>query len=103
MHKNELIVSVHRELEARVPIRTVRRVVEAVFVVMRRELQQRGRFALTAFGTLKVVKQRAGTARNPKTGESVSVPRRKTVRFTVSPLLKRWLDPRPWRPPADYF
>ena len=59
--------------------------VEAIVSHMKRE----GGFTLPGFGTFRVVKVRARTAQNPRTGEKVKVKASKTVRFKVSPTLKK--------------
>lgn len=47
---------------------------------------------LVGFGTFKAVSRAAGTARNPRTGESVSRPASKTARFQVGEGLKTALN-----------
>ena len=54
-----------------------------------KELKKSGKFVLPSFGTFKVVKTRARKALNPRTGASIRVKARKTVRFKASPILKR--------------
>lgn len=54
-----------------------------------KELKKSGKFTLPSFGTFKVVKTRARKALNPRTGASIRVKARKTVRFKASPILKR--------------
>jgi len=44
---------------------------------------------LSGFGTLKVLPVAARVVRNPRTGDPVSVPARKRVRFSPSAALKR--------------
>ena len=47
---------------------------------------------LVGFGTFKAVKREAGTARNPRTGETVKRPASKTARFQVGEALKSALN-----------
>ena len=47
---------------------------------------------LVGFGTFKAVNRAAGTARNPRTGETVSRPASKTARFQVGEGLKTTLN-----------
>ena len=47
---------------------------------------------LVGFGTFKAVARAAGTARNPRTGESVNRPASKTARFQVGEGLKTTLN-----------
>jgi DNA-binding protein HU-beta len=47
---------------------------------------------LVGFGTFKAVARAAGTARNPRTGETVNRPASKTARFQVGEGLKSSLN-----------
>ena len=47
---------------------------------------------LVGFGTFKAVNRAAGTARNPRTGETVNRPASKTARFQVGEGLKSSLN-----------
>ena len=47
---------------------------------------------LVGFGSFVPVTRAAGTARNPRTGETVSRPASKTARFRVGEGLKSWLN-----------
>ena len=44
---------------------------------------------MTGFGTFKQVSRAARKCRNPKTGEAVEVPAKKTVKFKVSKSTKK--------------
>ncbi len=54
-----------------------------------KELTNSGGFTLPGFGTFRVAKTKARKALNPRTGEPVKVKAGKTVRFKVSPKLKK--------------
>ena len=54
-----------------------------------KELKSSGGFTLPGFGTFRVAKTKARKALNPRTGEPVKVKAGKTVRFKVSPTLKK--------------
>ena len=54
-----------------------------------RQLKITGRFTLPGFGTFKVAKTRARKGLNPRTGDPVRVRAGKTVRFKVSPVLRK--------------
>jgi DNA-binding protein HU-beta len=54
-----------------------------------KELKSTGGFTLPSFGTFRVVKTKARKAMNPRTGAPVKVKAGKTVRFKVSPTLKK--------------
>lgn len=61
----------------------------AVIDAIVQELKQSGKFTLPSFGTFTVKKTKARKALNPRTGEPVKVKAGKTVRFKVSPTLKK--------------
>lgn len=53
------------------------------------ELKREGGFTIPSFGTFTVCETKARQATNPRTGEPVSVPAGRTVRFKASPGLKQ--------------
>ena len=53
------------------------------------KLKRDGKFNLPGFGTFTVAKTKAYIGRNPRTGEKIKVKAGKTVRFKVSPVLRR--------------
>ena len=54
-----------------------------------KELKSSGGFTLPGFGTFRVAKTKARKALNPRTGEPAKVKAGKTVRFKISPTLKK--------------
>jgi DNA-binding protein HU-beta len=54
-----------------------------------KELKNTGGFTLPSFGTFRVAKTKARKALNPRIGEPIKVKAGKTVRFKVSPTLKK--------------
>ncbi|MHA6764790.1 HU family DNA-binding protein [Streptacidiphilus sp. PAMC 29251] len=77
MNKASLIEAVAKTLGSKAAPGAV----EAVLDAIARELADRGTAAVTGFGTFKTVTTQARKARNPQTGESVTVPARTKVRF----------------------
>ena len=55
--------------------------VQMLFDGIRKTLLDEGRIELRNFGIFEVKRRRARKARNPRTGESVSVPERSVVTF----------------------
>ena len=53
------------------------------------QLRRDGKFVLPGFGKFTVAKTKAHIGMNPRTGEKVKVKAGKTVRFKVSPGLRR--------------
>lgn len=65
--------------------------IEQVFAVMLTHMAcalKEGKTVRTDIGSFKVVERAARTCRNPRTGEEISVPARKVVKFTLSKKLK---------------
>ncbi len=52
-------------------------------------LKRGDRVALVGFGTFSVAKRKARTARNPRTGETISVPARRAPKFKPGRELKQ--------------
>lgn len=55
--------------------------VETVFAAMKRALEAGDRIELRGFGVFNVKPRKTGVGRNPRTGEEVSIPPGKAVRF----------------------
>ena len=66
----------------------VEKVVTAFLDVVGKTLVDEGRVQLPGLGTLIVRERPAQTARNPRTGEKVEVPARRTVGFKLGKALK---------------
>lgn len=64
------------------------RAVERVVAAMARSLREEGRFALSGFGTLAVRDRPERAGVNPRTGDPMVIPARRTVRFKPSPALR---------------
>ncbi len=62
-----------------------------VFDRIKEELAAGKQVRLHKFGTLEARSRAAGVARNPVTGERITVPARRVVKLTVSPALKEKL------------
>ncbi len=56
-------------------------------------LARKGRVSVRNFGTWRVVKLRARTGRNPRTGEPIRIPKSRHVRFRAGKALRRKLNP----------
>jgi DNA-binding protein HU-beta len=53
-----------------------------------RSLKKGQSITFVGFGTFKTSQRKARTARNPQTGASISIPKRRVVRFTAGKALK---------------
>ena len=56
--------------------------------IIEREMKNEGDVPLAGLGKFKVVKRQARTGRNPMTGESIQIPAKTVVKFTVAKVLK---------------
>ena len=63
-------------------------VVDAVFSTVAGAITKDGSFVIPGFGTFSVRKRAARSGRNPKTGETISIPESKTVGFKPAKALK---------------
>jgi len=61
---------------------------EAVLESIREALASGESVTLTGFGSFKVSERAARTGRNPQTGEEISIPASKAVKFSVGKMLK---------------
>jgi integration host factor subunit beta len=82
MTKSQLIVVV-AELNA-ISRASAERIVNAMFEEMSQTLIRGERIEFRGFGSFHVRKYKPYVGRNPRTGESVSVPIRRRVRFRMS-------------------
>lgn len=62
--------------------------VEALLEAIKDSLKNNEPVTIAGFGTFKVKERKARTARNPKTGETIQVPAKKTIAFRASKELK---------------
>lgn len=86
MNKQDL-VSVVAE-KADLPKIKAQEVVEALFDTIKTTLRSGDEVRLVGFGTFTVSKRAASTGRNPRTGESISIPASKQPKFKAGKELK---------------
>jgi nucleoid DNA-binding protein len=79
MTKNDIVVEITRK--SGLTYKQVRRVVQMTLDQICNTIVREGRIELRNFGVLDVRVRRARRARNPRTGETVSVGERRTVFF----------------------
>lgn len=90
MFKRELIDAVaYKSHTAKVDVKAV---IDATLDVIRDELISGGKVTLPYFGTFKVKHRAARKGRNPRTGEDLTIPARKSPTFTAGKSLKRALN-----------
>jgi len=86
MNKTELVAQLAKEIDLSKTI--AKQVVETILAQTTKTLKKTGRFALIGFGIFEVVKRAKRKARNPRTGEPVTIKAHKAVRFRPSKTLK---------------
>lgn len=57
------------------------RKLETIFSLIEKAILEDGSFSITNWGKLEIVERAPRLGRNPKTGEEVSIPSRKSVKF----------------------
>ena len=73
-------------------IRDLNKVVEIILKEIKETLKRGEGVELRNFGTFRVNIQKASIRRNPKTGEKVNVPKKKTIRWKMSKDLFKKLN-----------
>ena len=62
--------------------------VESLIDGITKSLKKGDSITFVGFGTFKTAQRKARTARNPQTGATVKIPKRRVVRFTAGKSLK---------------
>ena len=61
---------------------------DSLFGIIKASLKKGDDVAITGFGSFKVTKRKAREGRNPRTGEVLTIPAHKAVKFTAGKALK---------------
>ena len=85
MNKTELIDKVAKE--SALSKSAAEQVVNSVFAAMTEAMKSGDKVALAGFGTFAVTERPAREGRNPKSGETISIPARKVVKFKAGSKL----------------
>ena len=72
------------------PVGSVRGVIDVYLEQIVAGLRKERVVAILGVGKLTVVRRPARTARDPRTGESVDVPERDTVKYTPAPAMRKF-------------
>ena len=73
-------------------IRDLEKVVEIILKEIKETLKRSEGVELRNFGTFRVNIQKASIRRNPKTGEKISVPKKRTIKWKMSKDLFKKLN-----------
>jgi len=91
MTKSELIESLS-EVIPHITKKDTKIVVDVIFNSMVDALKRGEKIEIRGFGSFRVKNREARHGRNPKTGEIVNIPEKKTIFFKVGEELKRRVD-----------
>jgi integration host factor subunit beta len=94
MTKSQLIDRIAQKAP-HVPRREIEQIVNVVFDSMSGALLKEERIEIRGFGSFSIRTRPARQGRNPKTGERVSVPMRRTLSFIVGKELKDRINRSP--------
>jgi len=86
MNKQELIARIVKETGVSKALAS--RMVAATIASITKALTKGDAVTLVGFGTFKTAVRKARTGRNPLTGGTIKIPRRKIVRFSAGKALK---------------
>ena len=90
MNKNDMVSAIAESSE--MSKKDVDKVLKAMVAVMSKELSEGGRIQLPDFGSFKCNERNARTVRNPRTGEQMTSPACKVVKFTPAKSLKECVN-----------
>jgi nucleoid DNA-binding protein len=86
MNKQELIAKVAQETgNSKAGVAAV---LDSLIDGVTRSLKKGDPITFVGFGTFKTSQRKARVARNPQTGASIKIPKRRVVRFTAGKALK---------------
>ena len=86
MNKQELIVKIAKDTGSSKAGAAA--AVESLIDGITKTLKKGDSITFVGFGTFKTSQRKARTARNPQTGATIKIPKRRVVRFTVGKSLK---------------
>jgi DNA-binding protein HU-beta len=86
MNKHDLIAKIVKDTG--VSKRLAAKMVATTLATITKSLKKGDPVTLIGFGTFKTAMRKARTGRNPLTGGTIRIPRRKAVRFTAGKALK---------------
>jgi DNA-binding protein HU-beta len=90
MNKQDLIAKIVRETN--VSKRLASKMVATTLASITKSLKKGDAVTLVGFGTFKTGIRKARNGRNPLTGGTIKIPRRKTVRFSAGKALKTTIN-----------
>ncbi len=92
MTKEELVKNVSKKME--VSQSAASKSIDGIFDVLKESLGKGDSFRMIGFGTFKVVDRSERKGRNPRTGQEITIPAQKTVRFLPGKQLRELMNPK---------
>ncbi len=86
MTKHELIARIAQDTGATKA--SAAATVDSLLGSITRALKKGDAITFVGFGTFKTTQRRARLAKNPRTGDAITIPKRRVVRFTAGKALK---------------
>ena len=74
-----------------IPKKDAKAVLDAAFSIMEERLSKGEEVNIAGFGVFKIVDRQARKARNPRTGEQISIPAHKVVKFNPAKKIREAL------------
>ncbi len=90
MTKKELIDNIAKETELHK--KDVMEMLNGILRVIPKTLKDGDKVSLVGFGTFSVAERKARKGRNPKTGQIMTIPAHKTIKFRVGKELKNQIS-----------
>ena len=90
MNKQEMIAKIAKDTD--MSKATAAAAVDSLIDGITKSLKKGQPITFVGFGTFKTAQRKARTARNPQTGASIKVPKRRVVRFSAGKALKATLN-----------
>jgi DNA-binding protein HU-beta len=91
MNKADLVYGM--SLGAKMPVADAKRAVESAIDLISKALKRGERITISGFGTFQVKRRAERVGRNPRTNESLRIPPKNAVVFTVSAELEKTVNP----------
>ncbi len=90
MNKNDLAVEIVKE--SGVTKVDALKVIDSFVEVVSDELAKDGKLTLVGFGTFKTITKKQKKGRNPRTGDTITIPKKRVVKFIPGKKLKSVVD-----------
>jgi DNA-binding protein HU-beta len=86
VNKKEITLKMSRD--AGITLLQAQKAFDAMVEGMKKSLNKGDRITVSGFGSFERIKRKARMGRNPQTGETISIPSKKSVKFNPSRSLK---------------